>query len=122
MVDGQERLSFCSGGHISPADRHDLLQMADLESCKSQMKQLEERTSSAGLWDDPQQAQKLMQELSDLRSKMKETEALQDLLTDVDTALPQLMQGQLRLHMWPGTLSYTIAYVHRRLPPQLPPP
>ena len=60
--------------------------MADLDNCRANLAKLEERTSSADLWDNPQQAQKLMQEMNDQRAHLQETKALESMLEDADAA------------------------------------
>ena len=64
-----------------------MLQISNLSSLEKDITQLEEQTSSSDLWDDPSRAQDLVQRLNGAKARLKQTQDLQALLGDVQTAV-----------------------------------
>lgn len=63
----------------------------EIEKIKVDIKKLEEKTLAPNFWDDPQEAQKILQNLNQLKDTIEEFETLQknweDLITLIELGL-----------------------------------
>ncbi|OXN01367.1 peptide chain release factor 2 [Bifidobacterium vansinderenii] len=66
--------------------KYDMIATAiDLDSLRSQIKDLEKEASAPGLWDDPENAQKVTSRLSAAESQLKRIEGAGSRIDDVET-------------------------------------
>ena len=63
-----------------------MLKLADLGASHALLAKLEKESSRDDLWDNPDQAQELMQEMSSVREQIAQAESLQGMLGDIDAA------------------------------------
>lgn len=59
----------------------------DIDNIKSEAEKLEKQTYEEGFWDDSDEAQKIMKQLSNLKGKIKEYEDLLDSLEDLEVLI-----------------------------------
>lgn len=62
-------------------------QIADLPAVRQNISQLEKQTLSDTLWDDPDHAQTILQQLNAVKNQLAEVQGLQQYLEDIQTAL-----------------------------------
>lgn len=65
---------------------HTPLQLANLDSLKAELVDLEKKSAQENIWEDQDYAQSIMQQLGRLKDQIAEAEGLRSMLGDIDAA------------------------------------